>query len=115
MDPTGPHRERHRACNVVGRPEQEADKMKTTTKCKCGRRMSKYANRCRKCDAARRESLLAEARKIVDSGDGRCPTCGSALRRNMSMAGWWQCEQFGAEGFRARADEPSCDFQTFTE
>ena len=62
---------------------------------------------------ARIEAALAEARRIVASG--KCPNCGGGLRRNLSMAGWWQCEQFGAEGFRKDSSRPSCDFQTFTE
>ena len=37
------------------------------------------------------------------------------LRRNLSMAGWWQCAQLGAVGFRADASRPSCSWQGFTE
>lgn len=60
-----------------------------------------------------REARFAEARRIV--GAGRCPLCGRPLRRNLSLAGWYQCEQFGAEGFRKDPAAPSCPFQTFTE
>jgi ribosomal protein L37AE/L43A len=62
---------------------------------------------------ARMAELKAIAQAIVATG--ACPTCGAALRRNLSLAGWWQCSQLGAEGFRADASKPSCSFQTFTE
>ena len=55
----------------------------------------------------------AETRRVVLSG--KCPLCGSGLRRNLSLTGWWQCDQLGAPGFRKRADLPSCDWQGFTE
>lgn len=48
-------------------------------------------------------------------GLNKCPTCGRPLRRNLSLAGWYQCEQFGAVGFRKDAAKPSCDWQGFTE
>lgn len=44
---------------------------------------------------------------------GVCPTCGAPLRRNLSLPGWWQCDQLGAVGFRADASKPSCSWQTF--
>jgi hypothetical protein len=59
-----------------------------------------------------RATRYEEARRIV--AGGRCPKCGAGLRRNSSMTGWWQCEQFGAAGFRKNPDAPSCSFQTFT-
>lgn len=61
---------------------------------------------------ARRDRLQAEARAVVATG--KCPQCGRALRRNLALSGWYQCSQFGAEGFRADASQPSCSFQTFT-
>jgi len=82
-------------------------------RCKCGKVMSKYAHRCNACDKTFYEGLNKVARAIVQTG--KCPDCGSGLRRNLSLAGWWQCEQYGAESFRARPQEPSCNFQTFTE
>jgi ribosomal protein L37AE/L43A len=63
--------------------------------------------------AARREAQYAEARRIVATGT--CPQCGTKLRRNLSLTGWWQCAQLGAEGFRLDSSKPSCSFQTFTE
>ena len=82
-------------------------------KCKCGRRMGKHARECNRCHKAHMDALRAEARKIVETG--KCPQCGSGLRRNLALAGWWQCAQFGAVTHRARPQDPSCDFQTFTE
>lgn len=61
---------------------------------------------------ARIEAARAEAKRFVATG--KCPLCGSKLRRNLSLAGWYQCEQLGAEGFRARPTEPPCSFQCFT-
>jgi hypothetical protein len=58
------------------------------------------------------EAMQAETRRVVASG--ACPLCGSALKQNLSLAGWWQCEQLGAETHRARPQEPSCDWQGFT-
>ena len=63
--------------------------------------------------AARMAERHAEAEQIV--GTGKCPECGAALRRNNALAGWWQCSQFGAEGFQADPNKPACSFQTFTE
>lgn len=33
----------------------------------------------------------------------------------VALTGWWQCEQYGAEQFRKRPQEPSCSWQGFTE
>ena len=54
-----------------------------------------------------------EARRIV--AKGKCPDCGAGFKRNLALAGWVQCEQVGADGFRKDSDKPSCNFQTFTE
>jgi len=59
------------------------------------------------------EAAQMKARAIVETG--KCPYCGRPLRRNLALAGWWQCSQFGAEDFRADPGAPSCDFQCFTE
>ena len=67
----------------------------------------------REAQQARVERAKAEARKIVATGV--CPDCGRPLRRNLSLTGWWQCEQFGAVGFRRDASLPSCSFQCFTD
>ena len=61
-----------------------------------------------------RMALVYETtRQIVLSG--KCPLCGGGLRRNNALAGWWQCEQFGAEKFRKDASRPSCNWQGFTK
>ena len=78
-------------------------------KCKCGRRMSKHANQCKKCHAERMAELRAELLPIVTAGV--CPRCGRSLKRNSSLPGWWQCEQFGAPTHRADPNSPSCDYQ----
>jgi len=67
----------------------------------------------RKAQIARIEAAKNETRKIVATG--KCPVCGMALTRNLSIAGWWMCSQKGAAGFRADASKPSCDWQGFTE
>lgn len=67
----------------------------------------------KQAEIARREQYLAEARAVVASNT--CPTCGRKLRRNLALAGWWQCSQYGSIGFRADNSQPSCSFQTFTE
>lgn len=86
---------------------------RTVSKCeKCGKRKSKYANTCNSCDKARRAKLYAENQAVVDTG--KCPDCGSGLHRNLSLAGWWQCDRFGSEGFQ-KDPGPKCDFQVFTE
>ncbi len=58
---------------------------------------------------AAREATLAAVRA------GKCPVCGRKVKRNTSLAGWYQCEQFGAVGFRADANALPCNWQGFTE
>lgn len=60
----------------------------------------------------RMDKIHAEVSAIVQTG--KCPDCGRGLKRNLSMAGWYQCEQLGAEGFRKDASLPSCSWQGFT-
>ena len=79
----------------------------------CGARRPKFLNMCRTCTKAELDAHFAEQRRIVATNT--CPTCGAGLKRNSSMRGWWQCEQFGAERFRKDPSQPSCNFQTFTE
>lgn len=71
---------------------------------------TRAANKAR---TARMDAAREEVKRAVATG--RCPKCGRTLKRNLSMAGWWQCEQFGAVGFRADATQPSCEWQGFTE
>jgi len=86
--------------------------MLLATKCSCGKRKAKHANDCKSCGNAKREVLIAKAQAIVATG--KCPDCGSPLRRNLALTGWFQCSQHGADGFRADSSKPSCSFQTFT-
>jgi hypothetical protein len=62
---------------------------------------------------AKSTELHEEARRIVSSGV--CPDCASGLRQNLAILGWWQCEQYGSDGFRADSAKPQCSFQTFTD
>lgn len=66
----------------------------------------------RKAAQERIDKTQAAARLIVQTG--KCPDCGAPLRRNMSMSGWWQCEQLGAVGWRKDSSKPACSFQCFT-
>ena len=63
--------------------------------------------------AARIERHKAEARREVATG--KCPMCGGVIQRNLSLTGWYQCEQLGAVGFRKDPHKPSCSYQVFTE
>ena len=81
--------------------------------CACGKRRPRFLTKCRACDQIDRAARFAVAQAIVDKN--KCPDCGAGLRRNSSMRGWWQCEQFGADTHRKDASKPSCAFQTFTE
>lgn len=68
--------------------------------------------RLTKAEKARRDRIRAEAVATVQSG--KCPQCGAGLRSNLALTGWWQCQQYGAEGFRKDSSKPSCSFQCFT-
>lgn len=63
--------------------------------------------------AARMMRARAETLAVVATG--KCPTCGAGLRRNLSLAGWWQCEQLGADTHRKNPALPACNWQGFTE
>lgn len=87
----------------------------TVHRCACGKRMSRYADRCQSCHAAKMAESIATARRVVATG--KCPDCGSPLRRNSALAGWWQCAGYGQPEYRRAEDRavPHCLFQTFTE
>jgi hypothetical protein len=57
--------------------------------------------------------IHAQNQAIVTTGI--CPVCDAKLKQNLSLTGWWQCEQFGAMGFRKDSSKPCCEFQCFTE
>lgn len=78
---------------------------------KCGKRAPKGCI-CKDCYKARMDALHARAQAIVATG--KCPQCGEPLRRNLALAGWYQCSQFGADGFRADSSRACCMFQCFT-
>lgn len=87
--------------------------MRQVSKCECGRRKSQYATHCKRCESERKAERIAHFSAILKTGV--CPDCGSALRRNLSITGWWQCEQYGAETHRARPNDPQCSFQFILE
>ncbi len=60
---------------------------------------------------AQQSRRTMETRAVVAAG--KCPHCGAGLRQNLSIAGWWQCAQYGAVGFRADANKPACGWQGF--
>lgn len=62
--------------------------------------------------AQRMQAQQDETRRIVATGV--CPRCGSALRNNLALTGWWQCAQLGADTHRADATKPACAWQGFT-
>ena len=59
------------------------------------------------------DSVYGGAKAIVETR--KCPQCGSGLKRNIALAGWWQCEQYGSEQFRKDPSKLACSFQVFTE
>lgn len=85
--------------------------MAKRNRCKCGKVISKYSHECSTCYLERIRPEKEANLKIVSNGV--CPLCGGKLKRNLSLAGWWQCEQIGAEIFRKDPSKPSCSFQLF--
>jgi hypothetical protein len=65
----------------------------------------------RKAQEARVATAKAATAAVVATGC--CPHCGAKLRRNWSLTGWWQCEQFGAVGFRKDPNKAACEWQGF--
>jgi hypothetical protein len=55
----------------------------------------------------------ARAEALAALQGNRCPCCGRGVRRNLSLTGWVQCEQFGAEQFRKDPAQPACSWQGF--
>ena len=64
----------------------------------------------RKAKEAERAKRMEAEKAIVATG--KCPRCGRNIRPNSAIRGWYQCEQYGAEGFRKDSSQPSCDWQT---
>lgn len=61
---------------------------------------------------ARIERDRQEARDAIAAN--RCPVCARPVRRNLSLTGWIQCNQYGADTHRADASQPACSWQGFT-
>ena len=74
--------------------------------------MTKAQAEMRRVSQERIAKAQADTLAVVQSGV--CPQCGGKPKRNMSIRGWWQCEQLGAVGFRKDPNRPSCDWQGFT-
>ena len=68
-----------------------------------------------KAERAARKARIAAAKAATAAvvATGKCPDCGAKLRRNLALTGWYQCEQFGADGHRADNSKPKCDWQGF--
>ncbi len=83
-------------------------------RCICGKVKSKYATRCKTCEAKESAKRYAEAAEHVKNG---CPQCGLPLQRNSALKGWWQCSAFGLPQFRSAQYKAAkdCNFQCFTE
>jgi DNA repair exonuclease SbcCD ATPase subunit len=62
-----------------------------------------------------REARVAQAKAQTAAAvaAGKCPLCGRPIRRNLSLTGWYQCSQLGAEQFRADPTKPPCSWQGF--
>lgn len=84
-----------------------------TTKQPTARALKMRANKAAaQAYAEKAKARVAEAIQIVETGI--CPQCKAGIRRNSSMTGWYQCDQFGTEGFRKDDSKPACSWQTFT-
>lgn len=79
----------------------------------CGRKMSKGPIRCNACHIKHMNAIRAKSIEIVNTG--KCPDCGAPLRYNNAITGWWQCSQYGADGYRADSSKPACSFQCSTD
>jgi hypothetical protein len=69
-----------------------------------------------KIERAQRDARLQECLRLAREqvATGKCPQCGAGLRNNLAISGWWQCNQYGAEGFRKDSTKPACSWQAFT-
>ena len=66
-----------------------------------------------KASAERMRQQYREVSAIVSTGV--CPLCGWPVKRNLALTGWYQCSQYGSDGFRADSSKPQCSWQGFTE
>lgn len=67
----------------------------------------------RKAHQAKMAELQAAARAVVATG--KCPDCGAGIHRNITIAGWYQCDRSGSASFRRDHSGAHCLWQTFTE
>jgi hypothetical protein len=67
--------------------------------------------RARKASDARIAQAQAETQAVVDAGS--CPQCGAGVHRNWAITGWFQCDQYGSDGFRKDDAKPACSWQGF--
>lgn len=75
----------------------------------------KRANTIRLRKEANERIAKAQAATQAVVASGACPECGAKVKRNLSLTGWYQCEQLGAEQFRKDSSKPACSWQGFTE
>ena len=61
--------------------------------------------------AARIAQAHRETMAILEAG--RCPDCGAGLHANLALTGWYQCDRFGAPGFRKDNTGAECSWQGF--
>ena len=73
------------------------------------------SSRTKAAHKARMETILKKNSAIV--ARGVCPDCGTELRRNSALTGWWQCDCYGLDQFRKPENrgKPSCSFQCFID
>jgi hypothetical protein len=65
-------------------------------------------------EIAKQDRIAAEKTRVRDAYEANaCPQCGRPVRLNLSLTGWVQCSQFGAEQFRADPKQPPCSWQGF--
>ena len=96
---------------VVRETKQQGDKKMAACK-DCGKRCKGYIGYCKTCESKRTLNRTEQAIKIVNADC--CPQCGSKIKRNLALNGWYQCEQFGTGGFRKDINKPACSWQIFT-
>lgn len=77
-------------------------------------RMTKEQRAEKKVRALEAAAHIAKAHKEASDAlqNNQCPMCKQGVRVNTSLAGWVQCEGFGAEGFRKDGSK-KCSWQGF--
>ena len=77
-------------------------------------RMTKEQRAEKKAKNLESAARMAAAHKEASEAlrNNQCPMCKQGVRTNSSLAGWVQCDGFGAEGFR-KAGSKQCSWQGF--